>query len=1213
MSNPSNLYAEKIFAEHPIALWALDGSVDYINLIDTDYQDIGESWLVTGGSASLETLDKNAPFENIDLNKLEGNVPISETTDIVCISPDIINFTDLNSSLGTFCIGSHIYIDSEYIKSVDIGFQYTDTTTSTVVEKLKTYEINVEDKNSWIFVSKTSEIVDENTNFRVVIKIKSNQGGSTSSDYVYYLNGITVGQWSEEFNFQSLGLSLSPMPEDIALDTLSIVESPAYGISADTAYYLVVDNKLLARNTGIPLVYGASNATTLNPNPLGEPSLIVPGKGFLNKVGQHKEYTVEFWTRINSNSEIPKKIFGPISSDDGIYVDSGFLTLKIGKVFASHFVGEWFRPMLIQIRLIKNSATLVLNGEEVISLNIETNNLELPEQYNEFGKNQDWLGFYSYDDILPIELDCIAIYSYQVPLNVAKRRFVYGQGVISPEGINSAYGGTSAFIDYSFADYTSNYNYPNFAEWQQGSFDNLTTTENTLRTPDYKLPNIYTSNKSIINLYNDNKQIQNEESGPVNNYNFITFRPNNTWNAQTCYFNFDTFNILNTQVDSFYGIFSNNNLDSEQVLFKIYNELNNNYFIVKQENNVISYKLYYNGIEEEIYTSSIIEEHQLFSAGVNLTLLADSFGGNISAFFGNRNYLKVYVAGDGSLSGTFLGRIYSVGFSTTKNSLKTINYFNNNGIAIFDDLSVSGVVEEENAIGLIENLSSYTLLPIESYGLYFLDIGISGSWEDYMPLSYFGQYVTDSSGDQFYDLDFLQFNISIPSPTNLIEEETVSLWTYEELYNTYSNPVQKTYYDFDNQLNTNWNNYQDAKENSVKLYKYDTSNSVIKSYLTFQYIEDGANLLDSSFSTTQPVLDNSIIDIDKYPNWQNTKFEIINNSIIYPTKTVDFNKLAIVYHLEFNVRGILNRPAIVRSLEFASQAFNDNSFNPIGTRFGVNLFPYKKSGIYYDYKSKNPFAIYKGSTPYLYLTKNSGIQVLGDTLSLQSRGISFPINEALSSDYLISAIQMWIRYPENKFSSIPAELFEIIYKDDTIKFYLVADSDLGPRARIFARSLSSNTLLNNIVYYWNGIPVKEPVITSKEWGSLGISFKSSLDFGNFIGSINLNGKALFNNISYYQSNNLQQVQKTITRSWNMVKNNESVDFDWSYYNNNYNWGNTLVIGLSDLYGINPSDVYRTYIGTNKIIFDDDNGLTIDSDKVKIYQNITWSTNTSLAL
>jgi hypothetical protein len=1213
MFNPSNLYAEKIFAEHPVALWALDGAIDYINLIDTDYQDVGESWLVTGASASLETLDKNAPFSNIDLNKIEGNVPASETADIVCVSPDIVNFTDLNLSLGTFCIGSHIYIDSEYIKSVHIGFQYTDTTASTVVEKLKTYEVNAEDKNSWIFISQTSEIVDENTNLRVVIRITSNQGGSTPSDYVYYLNGITVGQWSEEFNYQSLGLNVLPMPESIALSSGGCVESSAYGISTDTAYYLVIDNKLLAKNTGIPLVYGASNSTTLSPNPLEEPSLIVPGKGFLNKIGQHKEYTVEFWIKINSNSEISKKIFGPISSGDGLYVDSGFLTLKIGKSFKSHFVGEWFRPMLIQIRLIKNSATLILNGEEVISLDIETSNLELPEQYNEFGKNQDWLGFYSYDNILPIDLDCIAIYSYQVPLNVAKRRFVYGQGVNSPEGINSAYGGTSAFIDYSFADYTSNYHYPNFAEWQQGSFDNLITTENVLKTPEYKLPNIYTSSKSIINLYTDNQQIQNEESGPVNTYNFITFRPNNTWNAEACYFNFNSFNILNSQIDTFYGIFSNNNLDSEQVLFKIYNEINNNYFIIKQENNVVSYKLYYNGVEEEVYTSPVIEEHQLFSVGVSLPSLIDSFGGNISAFFGNRNYLKVYVAGDGSLTGTFLGRIYSVGFSTTKNSLKIADYFNNNGIAIFDDLSVSGIIEEENAIGLIENLSSYTLLPIESYGLYFLDIGVSGSWEDYLPLSYFGQYVTDSSGDQFYDLDFLQFNISIPSPTNLLEEETTSSWTYEELYDTYFKPIQKTYYDFDNKLKTKWNDYQDAKENSIKSYRYDTTSYDVRSYLTFQYIKDGANLLDNNFTIIQPALNGNVIDVDEYPNWENTKFEIINNSIIYPTKTIDFNELAIVYHLEFNVRGILSRTTFVRSLEFASQAFNDNSFNPIGTRFGIKLYPYKKSGIYYDYKSKNPFTIYKGSSPYLYLTKDSGIQLLGDAMSLQSRGISFPINEALSSDYLISAIQMWIRHPEDKFSNIPTELFEITYKDDVIKFYLAADSRLGNRGRIFAKSVSSNTFLNNIVYYWNGIPVREPVMTPLEWGSLGISFKSSLDFSNFLGSINLNSKVLFNNISYYQSNNLQQIQKTTTRSWNMVKNDELIDFDWAYYRDNFKWRNALVLGLSDLYGINPSEIYKTYLGTNKVIFDDNNGLSIDSDTVKIYQNINWSTNTSLAL
>ena len=65
------------------------------------------------------------------------------------------------------------------------------------------------------------------------------------------------------------------------------------------------------------------------------------------------------------------------------YVDNGFLTLVIGKNFASHFVGEWFRPMLIQIRLIRNAASLILNGEEVISLTIETDNLELTKEYSQ--------------------------------------------------------------------------------------------------------------------------------------------------------------------------------------------------------------------------------------------------------------------------------------------------------------------------------------------------------------------------------------------------------------------------------------------------------------------------------------------------------------------------------------------------------------------------------------------------------------------------------------------------------------------------------------------------------------------------------------------------------------------------------------------------------------------------------------------------------------
>jgi hypothetical protein len=39
-STISNLYASKIFAEHPLALWPLDDNLPYISLLEEQYKDI---------------------------------------------------------------------------------------------------------------------------------------------------------------------------------------------------------------------------------------------------------------------------------------------------------------------------------------------------------------------------------------------------------------------------------------------------------------------------------------------------------------------------------------------------------------------------------------------------------------------------------------------------------------------------------------------------------------------------------------------------------------------------------------------------------------------------------------------------------------------------------------------------------------------------------------------------------------------------------------------------------------------------------------------------------------------------------------------------------------------------------------------------------------------------------------------------------------------
>ena len=1206
MSIPSNLYAEKIYAEQPQILWSLDDQADYISLITEVERDISDSWTLTNCTAATSSIDINQPFENSILNVIEGDVPSTSSLTIQCVSQDLVNFTDLNSTLGSFSVGAYFYSDSGYLSQVQIGYEYTDTTTSTIIQELETFNTSV--FQAWSFVSGTFDIPNENTDLRVVIKFIYTDGGSTSSDYQFYVNGISVGQWSEEFNASSLGVTPISLPSNIALTADGAVSADAYGLGGESGYYLVNDNALVAKNSGVPMVFGATGITRLTPNATDKPSLILPGQGFLNQLGQYKDYTIEFWLRVNSDAYTPKRIFGPIASSDGLYVESGFITMVIGNQFASHFVGEWFRPMLVHFRLIRNSASLLINGEEVISLTIDTDNLSLPAQLDNSGDSQDWIGFYAYDDVSPVEIDCVAIYSYAVAVNVAKRRWVYGQAVVSPESINSAYGGTQAFIDYPFADYTGNYNYPDFAQWEQGNFDNLSTTNTSLTTPDYQLPEIFLSSKTIQELYDDNQDIQS----PSDN-KFITFRPNSGWDTEDCYFNFPQFNVLNDDIHTFYGVFSSDDLATEETLFKIYNRLTGNYFAIRKDLDEIHYYLYFNGVEEEIYTTDVIVADEKYAAGIKIDSLVSFFGGNVASFFGNRNGLEMYVAGDETNTYQFTGKVYSVGLCTAYNATEVADHFEDNGTAILDSYLATGSEESANAKALLAHTASYTLLPSEAYDTYFLDIGVSGYWEDYLPLSYFAQFVTNDVGNSYYDLDFLQYNIGYPSPTKLTEFEEVGSWTYGELKEEYSHPVQETYLQLDNSLYTGWNNYEDMAQKAIKYYEYDTTDAVIRSYITLQYIDEGANQPISNFVNYVPPKEDKIINIDEYPNWLTTKFEVVDNTLIYPTKTVDFNELAIVYHLDFNIRGILRKPVRLRRLEWASQAFNDNSFNPVGTRFGVNVFPFTRAGIYYDYKAKNPFSIYKGSTPYLYLNRTSGIEVRGSFDPFVSRGIAIPVNPNLASNYRVSAMQLWMRYDQDQFPITPTEIFEIVYKGDTIKFYIVADNPEATRARVYAKSLATDQVYNGLSYFLNGSIVREPVLTLKEWSVLGVAFASALNYDLFIGGINLTGPLVYNNIAFYQANNLQQVQSTLTRPWLRVESDGVTNFDWEYWLNSFTWEGVLIISSTDIYGVSPAEVYKTYIGTNKIIIDDDEGMVFDAEKVKIYNDTTWTVRVGSAV
>ncbi len=1279
MSSPSNLYAEKVFAEHPMTLWALDDKVDYVSLISENQRDVSD-WIISGGTAEVSTTTIDEPFTDSVVTKIIGSEPVGVSNTIECRGPELFNFEDLNKDLGTFSVGSYIHSLSPYITGIDIGYEFYNATTGTNVQNLKHYDTSVYDK--WIFVSETFHIPADNVEMRPVIKITYLNVTNEEANYEFLINGISVGQWSEEFNAVSLGVQGSNIPSTINLPSLKGIEARAYGLQESSGYYILDDLSLSAKNSGVPMVYGASNTTILVPNQNNIPGLILPGNGFLNNNGKFKEYTLEMWLRINSSTNELKRIFGPIASDDGLYVDGPFITLKISDNIGSFCVGQWTRPMLLHIRVTKDSASLLINGEQVISLSFITNDLVFPNKETN-GKDNDWLGFYAYDDVSPIEIDCVAVYPYQVPSLIAKKRFVYGQGVEVPENINSAYSGTSVFIDYPFADYANNYMYPDIGKWSQGISNNLKIENNILSLPDYELPNFISQSKTLENFNTDNAAIQNESEL------FFSLKPNSSWNTVNSYFIFDTITPINDFTKCIYGVFKySERTEDSQTLIRIEDQSSGDYISIELVDGHIQYVIKHEGLKttdnpsgkEMLYQSSGIATGDTFTAGINLDNFADYYGSFAATLIGNRGSLKVYIGGNKDFTSTFKGKIYKIGFDNANNFSKVSNLFNNNGTpkeyegllgeyltsgdhdageiyfgnggGYYDSLDVfiennlefwqyylsGGVISSYTTDMLNDHVASYNLVGSEIFNSFNLNINVASSWEDNIPLTYFAKYVTDSKGKESYGLDFLQFNINYPQPLKYIEVGQYSAWTYAELRSQYEVPVQRAYSSLDNSLYTGYNDYSDLLTKSQTSYSFDTTKSLTRSYISFQYTSDGANSNSSSFKYSVRPASNSIVkpgtyivDYEKdeegatlynspiYDSIMTTKYEVVDNSVIYPPSGLDFNDLSIVIHLDIEVENILNNPLQIKSLQLASQALS-SSANEIGTRFGTSIYPYRRSGIYYDYNGENPFSIYKGSSPYLYLTRDSGIQVRGSFDPLVNRGLAIPINQTRSADYKVMAMQIALRYDQNFFPYAPTEIFEIESRNGVIKFFIVADSPSGQRAKVYAVNATTGEVEDGITFYLNGNIVNDPVLTTKEWAFVGISFSNLLNFNNFNGALRINGPMLVNLVSTYKSTNLQEVQTVTKRPWFKVKYSGQLELDWDFWDIAYKWQGVLVLSSTSYYGANPSDIYKAYVGTNKIIVDDYNSLETNPKilsfkdyEYNIYSQVQWQSSTQNAV
>lgn len=1174
MSIPSNLYAEKIFSEHPLALWALDDSLDFASSIPDAVRDMS-LWTVVGGSS--EPTEDLGPLSTVP--EYTTRVVATGSGEVTLTSPVVNSFSNMNSEVETFAVSLYVKSETQYIKSVELGYIYNNGTE----DVQESFSENIALTQTWGLVAKTFDIPTSSSDFRVFVKIKYLANGGSGAEYAFDLNGITVGQLSEEFYASSLGQQPEQISASIAMPNTEFgIRAYPYGLQDRHGYYLTKDGLALARNFGVPMVYGSSSVTTLYPNSPA-PSVIVPGIGFMNSYGKDKDLTLEFWIKIDCGSSSKTKIVGPISSSDGLYVNETSLTLKIGDISSSYYVGEWGKPMLMHLSITSKNSTVMINGEEVIRIDLSQTDIFFPNQFSDLGKDQDWIGFYASHEISPVQLDCIAIYPYQVPAIVAKRRFVYGQGVDLPENISSSYNTSSIVVDYPLANYANNYDYPSKVRWDAGVSDNVFVSNNILSIPEYEVPEIVFDKRTFESWSVDNAAA-NESQG----YRFISLRPDaETWADVNGYLKFSSFEKIDRSIDAIYGIFENSSsTTTKQTLLKLVNQFNSSSLEVSLSDDVVSYVLTYGGRVTTLYEVPGYSQIGMFSIGLSINTLVSKFGQDVSAFFGNRKQISVYVGGSDSMSETFDGKIFRVGFCTINNFAKISSLFNESGILAVeeeafylygDDIDTAGeynteVWTESEDGGLYSSFESVNLFAhVASYTAYLnsdifgskIDLAVDASWQDYVPLSYFAKFITNSNNEKEYALDVLQFNINYPEPSRHISGS------------------------------------------------YDTYSSSIRTYVTFQPLTIKAVQPNSYYTNTVPASSTGVVYADA--DWIKTKYEVVNGMIIYPPAGVNVNDLGISIRIEARVDSIIDKPIKIKSLQLASLALNENSPNNIGTKFGINIKPYSKLGVYMDYKKRNPFSIYKGSSPHLYLTKDRGVRLRGESRVGLSRGISTPINQDKSSKYTVGAIQTFLRYDEELFPEQPVEVMEVQSSQEYIKFYLVAADKTRKRGKIYAIDTATGIVKEDIAFFMNGRLVKDAIINLREWLILGIQFSSKLNFDGHTGAFRVTGLISVDNISHYTYTADQESKSIRARPWINVLNTDSGAAVWDDWNPEFIWRNVLFVLSTNKVNINPKDIYEIYTGTKKFIVSDDSKLLFNKYEYRVYKDVRWDSYTQDAV
>ena len=251
-------------------------------------------------------------------------------------------------------------------------------------------------------------------------------------------------------------------------------------------------------------------------------------------------------------------------------------------------------------------------------------------------------------------------------------------------------------------------------------------------------------------------------------------------------------------------------------------------------------------------------------------------------------------------------------------------------------------------------------------------------------------------------------------------------------------------------------------------------------------------------------------------------------------------------------------------------------------------------------KSTDPFAFYKESTPYLYLTKDSGVEPLEGKVEI-------PFNEALASPYPINMVTAWVK-PNFK-NMTGSTLIELEAGSTTVT---LTTSTSGTDKKDFTITSSNSEITDQVRMFKNNEEVSTISLEDNQWAFIAFEMPFPLNTSNTEGKTVLHQGAVYQNVTVSKVTTKGLAASAIIRDyfdlrqqnygyWTQLSEPENEGGEgWTYRE-------LLSTESTFTYKTTPIDVFDIYSGNNGLIIGDDSELDIEETNSVMLLNVDWNT------